>query len=303
MLQTSILGRDIIINKKKITELLELHTPILPAVGVVFNPIAPGCILAMETTIPSGMAAVLNPIKFGTELMLTLPVPPATEAVLKDSQTKLALQFKSNVPSVEPVEVVKCVANGEEQIQTTADGLPIFGVDVDATSEMEMRGLAQPEALKVAPQEATDNLKLHFAAEWTRGVGEKSSEDYEIMAQAIGYAQMGDTVLVGIEGNQILQLTASVVGTAVEPVPEKTRAAQYVEGTLEEINLDDWPNGITEIPNNTIIMQHCLKNVAIPTSVKVIGELVLNSCHVETVMFGDASKLTIKPGFVSETIR
>ena len=65
LLQTSILGRDIIINKKKITELLELHTPILPAVGVVFHPIAPGCALAMETTIPSGMAAVLNPIKFG----------------------------------------------------------------------------------------------------------------------------------------------------------------------------------------------------------------------------------------------
>ena len=269
LLQTSILGRDIIINKKKITELLELHTPILPAVGVVFHPIAPGCALAMETTTPSGMAAVLNPIKFGQELMLTLPVPPATEAVLKDNQAKLALQFMSNVPSVEPAEVVKCVANGEEQIQTTADGLPVFVVDGDAASEMDMRGTAQPEALEVAPQEATDNLKLHFAAEWTRGVGEKSSEDCEITAQAIGYAQMGDTVLIGIEGNQILQLTASVVGTAVEPVPEKTRAAMFVDGTLETIEASDF-GSLTALPEYALIASGP-KNVFLPDTVKTVS--------------------------------
>lgn len=268
-LQTSILGGNIIINKKKIIELLELRTPILPAVGVVFNPIVPGCILAMETTIPSGMAAVLNPIKFGSELMLTLPVPPATEAVLKDSQAKLALQFKSNVPSVEPVEVVKCVANGEEQIQTTADGLPVFVVDGAAASEMDMRGLAQPEALEVAPQEAADNLKLHFAAEWTRGVGEKSSEDYEITAQAIGYAQMGDTVLIGIEGNQILQLTANVVGTAVEPVKEKTRAAMFVDGTLETIEASDF-GSLTALPEYALTASGP-KNVFLPDTVKTVS--------------------------------
>ena len=269
LLQTSILGRNIIINKKKIIELLELHTPILPAVGVVFNPIAPGCALAMETTIPSGMAAVLNPIKFGSELMLTLPVPPATEAVLKDNQAKLALQFMSNVPSVEPAEVVKCVANGEEQIQTTADGLPVFIVDGAAASEMDIRGLAQPEALEVAPQEATDNLKLHFAAEWTRGVGEKSSEDCEITAQAIGYAQMGDTVLVGIEGNQILQLTASVVGTAVEPVPEKTRAAMFVDGTLETIEASDF-GSLMALPEYALTASGP-KNVFLPDTVKTVS--------------------------------
>lgn len=201
--------------------------------------------------------------------MLTLPVPPATEAVLKDSQAKLALQFKSNVPSVEPVEVVKCVANGEEQIQTTADGQPVFVVDGVATSEMEMRGSVQPEALEVAPQEATDNLKLSFAAEWTRGVGEKSSEDCEITAQAIGYAQMGDTVLIGIEGNQNLQLTASVVGTAVEPVKEKTRAAMFVDGTLETIEASDF-GSLTALPEYALTALGP-KNVFLPDTVKTVS--------------------------------
>ena len=276
LLRVSILGGNIIINKKKITELLELHTPILPAVGVVFNPIAPGCILAMETTIPSGMAVVLNPIKFGSELMLTLPVPPATEAMLKDSQAKLALQFMSNAPSVEPADVVKCIADGEEQIQTTADGLPIFGVDVDATSEMEMRGSAQPEALEVAPQEATDNLKLHFAAEWTRGVGEKSSGDCEITTQAVGYAQMGDTVLIGIEGNQILQLTASVVGAAGEPVLEKTRAAMFVDGTLETVEAEDF-GSLTSLPDYAFTWSP-YKNIYMSSKIKTVGDIFLLEC-------------------------
>lgn len=114
---------------------------------------------------------------------------------------------------------------------------------------------------------------------------------------------MGDTVLIGIEGNQILQLTASVVGTAVEPVVETARAAQYIGGTLEEINLDDWPNGITAIPDYTIVLQRGLKNVAIPASVKVINKYVLNSCYVETVTFGAASALTVNNAFATGSIK
>lgn len=273
LLQSSVLGRDIIINKRQITELLELHTPILPAVGVIFHPVTPGCALAMGTTVPSGVAVVLNPFKFGSKLTLTMRVPPATEAVLKDSQAKLALQFMPNAPSGEPADVVKCIADGEEQIQTTADGLSVFGVDGDAASEMEMRGAARPETLEVDPQEAADNLRLRFAAEWTRGVGEKSSEDCEITAQAVGYAQMGDVVLIGIEGGQTLQLTASVVGTAGEPVLEKTRAAMFVDGTLETVEAADF-GSLTALPAYALTADGP-KKVFLPDTVKTVSENVI----------------------------
>lgn len=113
---------------------------------------------------------------------------------------------------------------------------------------------------------------------------------------------MEGVVPIGAEGNQMLQLTARVIGTAGEPVFEKTRAAQYIEGTLEEINLDDWPNGITTIPANTIILQRGLKNVAIPASVRVIEEMMLDSCHVEAVTFGAVSALTVNNGFTESII-
>ena len=269
LLQNSILGRGIVVNKRQINELLELYTPILPAVGVVFHPVAPGCALAMETTVPPGTAAELNPIKLGTELTLTLPSPSATESVLKESQAKMALQFTHSMPNGESAEVVECIADRVEQIQTVADGLSVFGVDGDASSEMEVRGAAQPEALVVAPREATSNLHLRFVAEWTRGIGEKSGEDCEITMQAIGHAQMGDVVLIGIEGGQTLQLTASAVGTAGEPVLEKTRAAMFVEGTLETLEPEDF-GSLTALPKYALIANGP-KKVFLPDAVKTIS--------------------------------
>lgn len=274
LLQYTALGKGIIVNKRQIEELLKLTTSVPPAVALGLVPVGDvGDELTMETTIPPAVALVLLPIETGDALTLTTAVQPATEAVLKDSQAKLALQFMSNAPSVEPVDVVKCIADGEEQIQTTADGLPVFGVDGDAASEMEMRGSAQPETLEVAPQEAADNLGLRFAAEWTRGVGEKSSEDCEITAQAVGYAQIGDVVLIGIEGGQTLQLTASVVGTAGEPVPEKTRAVMFVEGTLETLEPEDF-GSLTALPKSALTAEGP-KRVFLPDTVKTISENVI----------------------------
>lgn len=100
-----------------------------------------------------------------------------------------------------------------------------------------------------------------------------------------------------------MQIDAECAAQAVTPTPtEKTRAAQYIEGTLEEINLDDWPDGITTIPGKTIIMQRSMKNVTIPASVKVIEGTVIDTCRVQTVTINATSALKINTEFVSQSI-
>lgn len=297
LLQCTVFGKDIIINKQHIEKQLKFITSVPQTVTLgLIHAGTVGDGLTMETT-----------------------TPPVVAATLVDNEASLSLQLEQTTSVGDTVLFVNGQLDSGEVLASAADGAVVGGANGAVESKFTIGSVTQPETLimsggqsnsqltaetqiqpeilGVVPQEAIDNLKLHFATEWTLGVGEKSSEDCEITAQAIGHAQMEGAVPIGAEGNQMLQLTARVIGTAGEPVFEKTRAAQYIEGTLEEINLDDWPNGITTIPANTIILQRGLKNVAIPASVRVIEEVMLDSCHVEAVTFGAVSALTVNNGF------
>lgn len=146
----------------------------------------------------------------GDGLTMETIAPPVVAATLVDDEASLSLQLEQTTSAGDTVLFVNEQLDNGEVLASTADGAVVGGADgvveskftIGSVTQSEMLIMSsgqsngqlmaetqiQPEILEVMSQEATDNLKLHFAAEWTRGVGEKSSEDCEITAQAVGHA-------------------------------------------------------------------------------------------------------------------
>lgn len=70
-----------------------------------------------------------------------------------------------------------------------------------------------------------------------------------------------------------LKLTVSVIGAAVEPVKEKTRAAMFVDGTLETVEADDF-GSLTTLPDYAFVGSS-YKNIYMSSKIRTAGANLL----------------------------
>lgn len=165
LLQCTALGKDIIVNKRHIEELLKLTTSVPPAVALGLVPVGDvGNELTMETTIPPAVALVLLPIEAGDALTLTTPVPPAVAATLIDDKASLALQLVQTASAGDAVLFADGLLDGMEQITTLADGEAGDGADGVVASEIAIGSAIQPETLMLAEALASAGLMLKHKA-------------------------------------------------------------------------------------------------------------------------------------------
>lgn len=136
LLQCTALGKDIIVNKLQIEELLKLTTSVPPAVALGL--------------VPAG--------DVGDELTLTTPVPPAVAATLVDDKTSSALQLVQTASSGDTVLFADGQIDGGEVITATAEGAVADGADGAAAAEMVVGSAIQPETLTVADGQGTGQL-------------------------------------------------------------------------------------------------------------------------------------------------
>lgn len=159
LLQCTALGKDIIVNKRQIEELLKLTTSVPPAVALGLVPVGDvGDELTMETTIPPAVALVLLPIETGDALTLTTPVPPAVAATLLDDKASLALQLVQTASAGDVVLFEDGQLDGVEVIAATAEGAVAGGSEGAAASEMVVGSAIQPETLIMADGKSTGQL-------------------------------------------------------------------------------------------------------------------------------------------------
>ena len=159
LLQCTALGKDIIVNKQQIEELLKLTTSVPPAValGLVSAGTA-GDEMTMETTIPPAVALVLLPIETGDALTLTTPVPPAVAATLVDDKVSSALQLVQTASAGDAVLFAEGQLDGGEVIAAAAEGAVADGAEGAVASEMVVGSAIQPETLTVADGQGTGQL-------------------------------------------------------------------------------------------------------------------------------------------------
>lgn len=166
LLQYTALGKDIIVNKQQIEELLKLTTSVLPAVALVLVPVGDvGDELTMETTIPPAVALVLLPIETGGTLTLTTPVPPAVAATLVDDKASSALQLVQTASAGDAVLFVDGQLDGGEVIAATAEGAVADGADGVVASEIAIGSAIQPETLTIADGQSTGRLQAETQAQ------------------------------------------------------------------------------------------------------------------------------------------
>lgn len=166
LLQYTALGKDIIVNKRQIEELLKLTTSVPPAVALGLVPAGTvGDELTMETTIPPAVALVLLPIEAGDALTLTTPVPPAVAATLVDGEASLVLQLEQTASVGDAVLFVDGLLDGMEQITTLAEGEAGDGAKGAAASELTVGSAIQPETLTMADGQIAGQLAAETQAQ------------------------------------------------------------------------------------------------------------------------------------------
>ncbi len=159
LLQYTALGKDIIVNKQQIEELLKFTTSVPPAVALGLVPVGDvGDELTMETTIPPAVALVLLPIETGGTLTLTTPVPPAVAATLVDDKASSALQLVQTASAGDAVLFVDGQLDGGEVIAATAEGAVADGAEGAAASELTVGSAIQPETLTMADGQIAGQL-------------------------------------------------------------------------------------------------------------------------------------------------
>lgn len=263
LLQYTALGKDIIVNKRQIEEQLKLTTTVPLAVALGLVPAGKaGHGLTMETTIPPAVALVLLPIEAGDALTLTTPVPPGVAATLVDDKASLALQLVQTASAGDAVLFADGLLDGIEQITTLAEGEAGDGAEGAAASELTVGSVIQSEALTLAETMTAAKLTINSTAKWTRGAVGQAAEAGNLTSKAVGYSQIENTVLVGIQGDEKLVLSTSANGAAlvctpasaelemqidaecaaqaVTPAPTgKTYIQKWIDGSLEKIEPDD----------------------------------------------------------------
>ena len=161
LLQCTALGKDIIVNKRQIEELLKLTTSVPPAAALGLVPAGTvGDELTMETTIPPAVAMVLLPIETGDALTLTTPVPPAVAATLVDDKVSSALQLVQAASAGDAVLFADGQLDGGEVIAAAPEGAVANGAEGAAASEMVVGSAIQPETLTVADVQGTGQLAV-----------------------------------------------------------------------------------------------------------------------------------------------
>lgn len=159
------IGKDIIVNKQQIEELLKLTTSVPPAVALGLVSVGDiGDALTMETTIPPAVALVLLPIEAGDALTLTTPIPPAVAATLIDGKASLALQLVQTASAGDAVLFADGQVNGGEVIAAAAEGAVADGVEGAVASEIAIGSAIQPETLMLAEALASAGLMLKHKA-------------------------------------------------------------------------------------------------------------------------------------------
>lgn len=159
LLQYTALGKDIIVNKRQIEELLKLTTPVPLAVALGLVSVGDlGDALTMETTIPPAVALVLLPIEAGDALTLTTPVPPAVAATLVDGKASLALQLVQTASTGDAVLFAGGQLDGMEQATTLAEGEAGDCAEGAAASELTVGSVIQPETLTMDDGQSAGQL-------------------------------------------------------------------------------------------------------------------------------------------------
>lgn len=159
LLQYTALGKDIIVNKQRIEELLKLTTSVPPAVALGLVHVGDvGDELTMETTSPLAVALVLLPIETGDALTLTTPVPSAVAATLVEDKASSALQLVQNASAGDAVISADGQLDGGEVIAATAEGAVADGADGVVASEIAIRSSIQPETLTMADGQVVGQL-------------------------------------------------------------------------------------------------------------------------------------------------
>lgn len=159
LLQYTALGKDIIVNKQQIEELLKLTTSVPPAVALGLVPVGDiGDALTMETTIPPAVALVLLPIEAGDALTLTTPVPPAVAATLVDDEASLALQLEQTASVGDAVLFADGQLDGGEVISAAAEGAVADGAEGSAASELTVGSVIHLETLTMADCQSAGQL-------------------------------------------------------------------------------------------------------------------------------------------------
>lgn len=165
LLQCTALGKDIIVNKRQIEELLKLTTSVPPAVALGLVPVGDvGDELTMGTTIPPAVALVLLPIETCDALTLTTPVPSAVAATLVDDEASLALQMVQTASAGDAVLFADGQLDGVEVIAAAAEGSVTDGAEGAAASEMVVGSVIQPEVLTLVEAMAVMGLTLEHKA-------------------------------------------------------------------------------------------------------------------------------------------
>ena len=159
LLQYTALGKDIIVNKQQIEELLKIATSVPPAVALGLVPVGDvGDELTMGTTIPPAVALVLLPIETGDALTLTTPVPSAVAAMLVDDKASLALQLVQTASAGDAVIFADGQLDDGEVIAATAEGSVADGADGAAASGFTVGSAIQPETLIMADGQGIGQL-------------------------------------------------------------------------------------------------------------------------------------------------
>ena len=185
------IGKDVIVNKRQIEELLKIATSVPPAVALGLVPVGDvGDELTMGTTIPPAVALVLLPIETGDALTLTTPVPSAVAATLVDDKASLALQLVQTSSAGDAVIFADGLLDGMEQITTLAEGEAGDGADGTVDSGFTIGSAIQPETLTMADGQIAGQLaaETQVKPETADATAAMLSPKIELISQVTGKA-------------------------------------------------------------------------------------------------------------------
>ena len=143
-------------------------------------------------------------------------------------------------------------------------------------------GAETPEKLRLetqveptVPTGATAEEQLQFVTTIvvpSAQIGADSAETMQVSSECTGTQLTKEPGLAATK----LNLTVSVIGAAVEPVKEKTRAAMFVDGTLETIEASDF-GSLTALPDFALTGSP-YKNIYMSSKIRTVGSSFLTNC-------------------------
>lgn len=140
-LLSNILGRNIVVNKRRVEELLKLNTQAPPTDMVTFLDSETGEDLEIKTSIPPVDAIAFMPIEIGEGVTLTTPVPSAVAGDGKDTAAGQNLSI-----------------DGAAQPET------LTMIDAQSAGQLAAEAQAEPEMLTLAEALVSAGLTLAHKA-------------------------------------------------------------------------------------------------------------------------------------------